>query len=278
MKYGISTHLYHDQRLARAHLAEIADHGFDAIELFATRTHFDYRDPSAIAALEDWLKQTGLRLHGIHAPITQSLTGGVWGPAYSTGAADEARRQAAVRETDAALAIARRIRTDVLVVHLGMPRGQQVPPGDNSPRAAARSVEEIHHLASPLGMRVAVEVIPNDLSAPTSLVRLLEEDVELPGAGICLDYGHAFLMGDLVDAIEAVSGHLITTHLHDNHGRSDDHLAPFDGGIDWPSALMATRKVGYEGTLLFELGNTDSPSAVLARARRIRQRFEEILS
>ena len=36
-------------------------------------------------------------------------------------------------------------------------------------------------------------------------------------------------MGDLVDAIETVSGHLITTHVHDNRGKLDDHLAPFDG-------------------------------------------------
>ena len=42
MRFGISTHLYHDRRLERAHLAQIAGHGFETIELFATRSHFDY--------------------------------------------------------------------------------------------------------------------------------------------------------------------------------------------------------------------------------------------
>ena len=53
--------------------------------------------------------------------------------------------------------------------------------------------------------------------------------------------------GDLVDAIETVSEHLITTHVHDNRGRTDDHLVPFEGTIDWPAALTAVQKVGYDG-------------------------------
>jgi sugar phosphate isomerase/epimerase len=51
MKFGISTHLYHDRRLSREHLAEIASYGFEAVEVFATRTHFDYHDPAAIEQL-----------------------------------------------------------------------------------------------------------------------------------------------------------------------------------------------------------------------------------
>lgn len=48
MRFRISTHLTHGQRLAREHLVDIARHGFEAIGLFATRSHFDYHNPSAI--------------------------------------------------------------------------------------------------------------------------------------------------------------------------------------------------------------------------------------
>jgi len=60
MRFGISTHLYHDRRLERSHLTEIAEHGFDTIELFATRSHFDYRSEPAVAELGRWLAETGL--------------------------------------------------------------------------------------------------------------------------------------------------------------------------------------------------------------------------
>src|SRR5260370_19648642 len=119
MRFGISTHLYHEQRLSREHLAEIAAHGFEAVEVFATRSHFDYHDTAAIAELASWLEETGLRLHGIHAPVTDRLSpGDQWGDAISNAVSDNAKRQGAVREADAAPNIARRAPTGVFVLHL----------------------------------------------------------------------------------------------------------------------------------------------------------------
>jgi sugar phosphate isomerase/epimerase len=273
MRFGISTHLYHDVRLDRAHLAEIASYGFEAVELFATRSHFDYHDAAAIARLKQWLSETGLALHGIHAPIADSLIDGRWGGTFSTAVSDATRRQSAVREIDAALRVAQAIPVDVLVVHLGTPTVMKMP-GDNARNAALRSVEEICRLTEPLGVRVALEVIPNDLSTPASLVGMLERDIEAPHAGICMDFGHAFLMGDIADAIETSAEHLITTHVHDNRRRDDDHLAPYLGTLPWDAALMSMQKIGYEGTYLFEVANTGSVAAVLEETRLARQRFE----
>lgn len=276
MKFGISTHLFHDQRLSREHLEQIATHGFEAVEVFATRTHFDYHDPAAIARLGEWLKDTGLALHGIHAPIAQSMNGGdQWGEAISYAVGDSARRQAAVREAHAALNIARAIPADVFVVHLGTPTVQG---GENNRTAAVRSVEEICRAAEPIGVRVALEIIPNPLSDATSLVAMLDRDLDLPRIGICLDFGHAFLMGDVADAIETVAEHLITTHVHDNKGKQDEHLVPFAGRINWDTALMTMQKVGFDGTYLMELANTGSPAAVLQQAQAARTRFEKLLT
>src|SRR5260221_740875 len=246
MRFGISTHLYHEQRLAREHLAQIASYGFEAVEVFATRSHFDYHEPAAIAQLAEWLKETGLALYGVHAPITDRLLpGDQWGEVISNAVSDSAKRQAAVREADAALNIARQIPADVFVVHLGTPAAKG---GENNRTAAFRSVEEICRLAEPIGIRVALEVIPNPLSDAGSLVDLLEKDLDAPRTGICLDFGHAFLMGDVADTIETVSEHLITTHVHDNGGKKNDHLVPFQGGVNWDNALMTMQKDGDEGT------------------------------
>jgi sugar phosphate isomerase/epimerase len=275
MRFGISTHLYHEQRLGREHLAEIAAHGFEAVEVFATRSHFDYHDPAAIARLAVWLKETGLALHGIHAPVTDRLSpGDQWGGVISNAVGDAAKRRAAVREADAALNIARGIPADVFVVHLGT----AIKGAENNRAAALRSVEEICRLAEPIGIRVALEVIPNALSDAASLVDLLEKDLDAPRAGICLDFGHAFLMGDVADTIETVAEHLITTHVHDNNGKTDDHLVPFEGRINWDIALMTMQKVGYDGTYLMELANTGSPAAVLEQARAGRARFERLMA
>ena len=84
--------------------------------------------------------------------------------------------------------------------------------------------------------------------------------------------------GDLVDAIETVSEHFLTAHVHDNRGRTDEHLVPFEGTIDWPAALTTLQKVGYEGILMFELGAHGSAKDTLARAQKARQRMERLLA
>jgi sugar phosphate isomerase/epimerase len=279
VRFGISTHLYHEQPLCREHLLELAEFGFRDIELFATVGHFDYHDPAAIARLGEWMSGAGLTLHSVHAPIVEHLRDGQWGPALSTAAAAEEHRKRAVAEAIASLAIARRVPFKFLVVHLGIPDASLEPGASNNRLACQRSVEEIDAAAAEVGVRLALEVIPNKLSEAHALVTFLEEEIELPrpGPGVCLDLGHAFLMGDLADTIEIVSGELVTTHVHDNRGRDDDHLVPFDGRIDWPTALMSMQKVGYEGLYLFELANTGSPRHVLARAVEARRRFEEIV-
>lgn len=278
MRFGISTHLYHDVKLEREHLVQVAAYGFEAIELFATRSHFDYHDPAAIAALAQWLRETGLTLSSVHAPITDTFgAGDTWAATYSNAVTDAARRQAAVREAAAALDIAKQVPFGVLVVHLGTPAARHTP-GDNNRGAALRSAEEICRAAEPLGVRVALEVIPNELSSPSALVDMLERDFDSPAAGICMDFGHAFLGGDLADAIETAAEHLVATHVHDNHKREDEHLVPYQGSINWDAALMSMQKIGYERTYLMELANTSTPAAVLEEARRARQRFERILT
>src|SRR5512144_240245 len=279
MQYGISTHLYHASRLSRGNLEAIAAAGFEAVEVFATRSHVDYHDPAALDALSGWLRELNLRLHAIHAPIMDAFgRGDKWEVKNSSLAtADQARRQEAVRETVQALELARRVPADVMVLHLGVPRGHQPVGGGDARDAALRSVEELCKTAEPLGVRLALEVIPNEISTAESLVRMLEEDLAGTRVGICLDFGHANLLGDVVDAVEHVSGHLITTHVHDNDGRTDSHLVPLDGRIEWAPALMAIQKIGYDGTLLFELAETSAPADVLARAVRARDRFDKLM-
>jgi sugar phosphate isomerase/epimerase len=256
---------------------EIAEHGFEKIELFATRTHFDYHNASAIADLQQWMAEAGLELHGVHAPIGESFTPGRWGPPLTLASADADARARALDEATRALHIARRIPFGVLVAHLGIPRSQQPSPTDNSRDGARRSIEELERLAEPLGVRVALEVIPNELSRAGALVHFIEEVLESSTAGICLDFGHAHMDGDLVDAIETVSEHLIATHVHDNRGRTDDHLVPFDGTIDWAAALATVQKIGFDGTLLLEIAAHGSPRETLAKAQKARARMEGFL-
>jgi sugar phosphate isomerase/epimerase len=253
----------------REQLAEISAHGFSAVELYASRLHIDYHNVNVVGDVQQWLAEARLEVTSVHAPLLET----------SLGSADAKEREAAVAETERALHIARRIPFRNLIIHLGRPRTEGIAGGTNRD-AAKRSVEALAAAAEPLGVRIAVEVIPNDLSRASSLAQLVDRDLERLNVGICLDAGHARIDhpdGDVADAVELVSGHLFSVDLHDNRGRSDDHLVPFEGAIDWASTLTMLQKVGYDGALTFEPALRGSAKDVLARARESRRRLEALM-
>ena len=273
--FGISTHLYVGDRLDRDHLVENAAHGFDAVEVFAVKSHFDYRDRRAAIALAEWLDDTRMALHSMHAPIARDYVNGTWKDNLSLAAVEDRRRKAAVEETLATLDVAAAVKYSTLVLHGGVPEPQGGA-ADNNLGSLVRSLEELSPVAERYGVRLAIEVIPNGLSTPSALVELVESELEAD-LGICMDVGHARLMGDVVEAIETCSGHLFTTHLHDNRGKNDDHLVPGKGVINWDATLVAFQKVGYDGAWMFELAAATERKPVLEMAVKARERFEALL-
>jgi len=180
--FGVSTRLYQHLRLTREHLAEIAAHGFETVELVASPTHVDYRNPSAVADLQQWLAEARLELRSVQAPV------GAQAP----------------DDIEQALFIARRIPIEVFVTRT-----------EGTRDTVRRGIERIAELARPLGVHVAVEAGPDDASPPGSLVHLVEDEIDSDesGIGIGLDFGREQRRGDLVDAIETVAEHLIAVRV-----------------------------------------------------------------
>jgi sugar phosphate isomerase/epimerase len=239
--FGVSTRLFHDTPLTRDHLVHIAAHQFDLVELYATRAHFDCLDRSAIAQLSEWLADTRLQLHAVHAEP-------------GAGADDLL----------AGLQLAQSIPYRFLVMH-------------RPASGTEKTLQAVTQAAAAVGVGVVLEVLHDRGSSPQALVTLIEDELEDLPVGICFDCGHANLLGDVGEALEITSGHLQTMHLHDNNGRRDDHLLPYRGTIEWEVAMMETQKIGYDGAMILELAPDGDPATVLANAARVRQRLEKAL-
>lgn len=275
--FGLSTHLFHTRRLERDDLARVRDAGFPLVEVFATQTHVNYHDPRAIDDVRAWTAAIGLDVWSVHLPITDGIRDGIWGQSLSNASVDTSARELALRETTAAIAAAGTLGARVAVLHLGVPDAHATQAGDNDERAVSRSLEPIAAACAEAGVQLALEVIPNGLSTASAVVEWLQSDLALGRTGACLDLGHAHMTGGVVDAVETLAGSIISTHLHDNRGTSDDHLLPFAGTIDWPAALLALIKGGYDGPLIFELPDHDDATRTLAAAAAARERIQAIL-
>lgn len=277
IRFGLSTHLFHGVPLTHRHLESIARQGFPAVEVFATRTHVDYHDAARIRELRTWLSALGLDAWSMHLPICEGFTNGVWGRAYSNASSDAAARREAVDETVRAISAARDLGCRAAVLHLGLPYGQPIPSNDNDAAAARKSLEPIAEACTRAGLQLALEVIPNQLAGAGAILDWLTGDLELGDTAACVDVGHAHLTGGAPDAIDILSGYIVTTHIHDNRGKSDDHLVPFDGTIDWVATMTAFSKVGYAGPLIFEVPDHGNAGATLERIVAARGRIQAIL-
>ena len=74
----------------------------------------------------------------------------------------------------------------------------------------------------------------------------------LPDAGFCYDAGHVHAHFDDEFDFELFSNRIDCIHLHDNMGKKDEHLLPFDGTIDWEYVLKKLKETGYDRELTLE--------------------------
>jgi sugar phosphate isomerase/epimerase len=117
----------------------------------------------------------------------------------------------------------------------------------------------------PLGVHLAIENLfattktrssrfGNDPQELIELVDTLNKDLEEKSFGICWDFGHAHLNGiDQSAALREIGKRLHALHVDDNHGMTDEHLAPYFGTIEWAPIMRALHEIGYEGDFTYEI-------------------------
>ena len=68
----------------------------------------------------------------------------------------------------------------------------------------------------------------------------------------CYDAGHANIWCKDTDWLSLYADRLAAVHLHDNHGKEDDHIIPPTGTIDWTCVMQKINNSPYDGCLALE--------------------------
>lgn len=92
----------------------------------------------------------------------------------------------------------------------------------------------------------------NELGGDPDDFLYIFERVNSPAVRFCLDYGHSHMANNTEEFIERLAPWLAYTHIADNMGEHDDHLAPEDGTVDWPETLRLTMATGFRGPYIIE--------------------------
>jgi len=260
MLRAVSTYIFVKERLHPGLLDKLVSGGAQAIEIFGARQHLDYANRKQhVREIADWFRTSGIPLHSVHAPLYADYEWGRTGsPPINIASTDRAARIEAMDEIKRAIEVAEHIPFRFLIQHIGLPNEAF---NDRKFEAAMTSVEHLRAFAKPLGVRILLENIPNELSMPDRLVEFIRTS-HLGDVGVCFDTGHAHMMGDVASAFEIVKSHIHSTHVHDNDKGRDSHLWPGDGTIDWKTTLELLNQAPHKPPLLLEIEENEKINPV----------------
>jgi sugar phosphate isomerase/epimerase len=260
----LSTYLLVGHRLTSVWLERAWDAGFPQIEIFCARQHLDYRDKAQITELGHWFRDSNLKVRSVHAPL---YSDDVWGRSGPQSIIDitertKARRIAMIDELKRALEVADTIPFRYFIQHVGLP-GQEYD--EWRTEAAFSSLEELKVFSAQRGVEVLLENTPNAISTGERL-NLFLNSTHL-NLNYCLDVGHAHLASGVGNEFNEMKSRIRSVHLHDNDGKSDSHLLPGEGTIDWKLTMKLLRLLP-DCPLLLELKEPPESNQPVDDARR----------
>jgi sugar phosphate isomerase/epimerase len=283
MQRILSTYLFVSKKLSRELLAQIHGAGFEGLEIFATRSHFDYASKPEVQAIGHALADNHLKLCSLHAPTSRDLNvNREGGSPLSVTEVERVRRIEAMDELKRVIDVAEDLPFSRLILHMGGSREAADP---RKRDAAFSSLEHLVLHAKHVGVTICVENTTSEMGEPAYL-RSFVDETRLTGLRFNFDVGHAHLAEGpeaerIEKSFEPLRELVVSAHIHDNHGDKDEHLPPFDGSIDWPSALKVLHSAPTNGlpfTLeLKEKSGHDAPSVheQLSAASKSLDRLEE---
>jgi len=284
MQRILSTYLFVSKKLTRELLAQVRGAGFDAVEIFSSRSHFDYMNKEEIRAIRQALADNQLHLGSLHAPTSRELSlNREGGSPLSVTEVERVRRIEAMDEFKRVIDVAEDLPFARLIVHMGGSRETADP---RKRDAAFSTLEHLILHGRHVGVTLCIENTTSEMGDPAYL-RSFVDETRLTGLRVNFDIGHAHLAEGLESeriskSFEPVRELVFSAHIHDNHGEKDEHLPPYDGTIDWPAALPVLRSgTSADIPLTLELKEKTGPEAPtfaeqLAAASKSLDRLESL--
>jgi len=275
MTHALSTHLFVNHRLTVALLAKIEQLQIPLVEIFCARQHLDYRNKAQVAELGHWFRDSELKLHSLHSPMYTDEIWGRSGPHAVITITEpvKGKRLEMVDEIKRALETAEVIPFRYLIQHVGV-SGEEFDLAKVD--AACAALEELSLFARQRGVEILLENIPNDLSTAERLLQF--EELTHLHLNFCFDTGHANMGAGVESTYARMKQRIRSTHVHDNNGKDDNHLAPLtsEGGtVDWKSTMGLLRSREDQYPLLLELKDHNDLAHPLDLVLPVFERLEE---
>jgi sugar phosphate isomerase/epimerase len=137
MQKVLSTYLFISRKLTPELIGQIRDGGFNALEVFCSRAHFDYASKQEVCALAALLEANQMKLNSLHAPTSKdSSPTRESGQPLSVCEVEKVRRIEAMDEFKRAIDVSEDLKFSRMVLHMGGSREEAIR--GNGMRRSAR--------------------------------------------------------------------------------------------------------------------------------------------
>jgi sugar phosphate isomerase/epimerase len=190
-------------------------------EISMSSEMLDRCDETDIRRLGDALKKASLSC-SMHAPFMD----------LAPGAVDSKIRRVTKERFNQVLHLATLVRPTIIVFHPEYDAWRHQEVFDLWLSGSLQMWLPIVKTAGELGVLVAFE---NVFDRGPEVLKMLIDRINSPNCGFCFDTGHSLVFGKekWLAWMEVLGNYLIEVHLHDNTGKSDEHLPPGDGNFDF---------------------------------------------
>lgn len=128
----------------------------------------------------------------------------------------------------------------------------------NSPtKKAIENFFKITEAAEKYNVKIAFE---NSVSAKH--LQFVLDNIKSDNIGFCYDSGHENVFTPNIDLLSLYGDRISAMHLHDNDGKTDLHLLPFDnkGTINWQEKIsLLKQSKAWNNCIILEAENNDLP-------------------
>ncbi len=127
------------------------------------------------------------------------------------------------------------------------------------------SMQELTQFAATEKVDLMLENVPPENGHPLESIEYFSAVMKaIPALKFHLDVAHAFIenrMKGVKEYIDAFGDRLVHTHMHDNHGKHDEHLPLGRGKIDVRKAVKLLKEANYDKTVTFEVFTSRADAA-----------------
>ena len=272
MNPGVSTQIFHREKLGPKHARAISEAGFKFVEVYTYPGHFDTHDISHAQAVRRAFNDHGVAISSLHAPFFDNRKNVPDRGRLSISHLNPRVRAAAVDSIRICMQTAHILDAHVIVSHFG-------DGGDKNTHAVIENLFSSIIRIEDILLHSDISVAYENIGTPTSLcgyIAYMLERYEIRNAGVCLDIGHANINEDPAMSVERADRHLIHVHASDNSGREDQHNPPFLGTVRWGRVMRALYLSGYSGGFIFEPRFQPDPIKLLNHLMQIHLRLQEM--